>query len=77
MDKQDNRFICNSIPPQEKYESYLQNNLSDYEYNKSKVDNQEQIDRILEKISKGGYESLTKEEKSYFLRKVRKKLMPE
>ena len=36
---------------------------TDYEYNKAKAERQEKIDRILDKISKGGYDSLTKEEK--------------
>ncbi len=35
----------------------------DYEYNRMKAEQQAEIDRILEKISKGGYESLTSEEK--------------
>ncbi len=36
---------------------------NDYEYNKQKADNQKEVDRILDKISKKGYDSLTKEEK--------------
>jgi membrane associated rhomboid family serine protease len=36
---------------------------NDYEYNKYKASQQEQIDEILEKISKGGYNSLSKKEK--------------
>ena len=35
----------------------------DMEYNKAKMERQAEIDLILEKISKGGYESLSKEEK--------------
>jgi len=38
-------------------------NMTDYEYNKQKNLIQEEIDIILDKISKYGYESLTKEEK--------------
>lgn len=37
---------------------------SDYEYNKRKKEHQEEIDAILDKISKSGYNSLTKSEKS-------------
>lgn len=37
--------------------------LDDDEYNKRKVAAQEEIDRILDKISRSGYSSLTKEEK--------------
>lgn len=36
---------------------------SDYEYNAKKKEKQEKIDAILDKISKSGYNSLTKEEK--------------
>lgn len=36
---------------------------NDYEYNKQKASEQKDIDAILDKISKAGYESLTKEEK--------------
>ncbi len=35
----------------------------DREYNRQKNENQDEIDRILDKISKGGYDSLTKKEK--------------
>ena len=35
----------------------------DYQYNKQKAQEQEEIDNILDKISKGGYDSLTKSEK--------------
>ncbi len=35
----------------------------DFEYNKMKAEKQAEIDRILDKISKAGYDSLTAEEK--------------
>lgn len=35
----------------------------DYEYNKQKATEQQELDSILDKISKGGYDSLTKAEK--------------
>ena len=37
---------------------------NDYEYLQRKADEQKEIDRILDKIAKGGYESLTREEKN-------------
>lgn len=46
---------------------------TDYEYNKSKAEHQKAIDHILDKISKGGYESLTKEEKELLFREGQKK----
>jgi membrane associated rhomboid family serine protease len=38
-------------------------NIPDSEYNKAKIQQQKEIDRILDKIAKAGYESLTKQEK--------------
>jgi membrane associated rhomboid family serine protease len=35
----------------------------DFQYNKQKAQEQKEIDRILDKISRGGYDSLTKQEK--------------
>lgn len=42
--------------------------VSDFEYNAQKKAKQEQIDLILDKISKSGYNSLTKEEKDLLFR---------
>ncbi|MCO5258829.1 MAG: rhomboid family intramembrane serine protease [Crocinitomicaceae bacterium] len=41
---------------------------TDEEYNKEAKQRQEKIDKILDKISKSGYESLTKEEKEFLFR---------
>ena len=38
---------------------------SDEAFNKRKADNQKRVDAILDKISKSGYDSLTKEEKAF------------
>lgn len=40
----------------------------DKEYNRIKVDQQKEIDRILDKIAKGGYNSLSKEEKDFLFK---------
>jgi len=42
--------------------------VDDMEYNKAKAEEQAEMDRILDKISKGGYESLTREEKEKLFR---------
>ena len=42
--------------------------VSDEDYNLEKKNNQRKIDEILEKISKGGYESLTKSEKEFLFK---------
>ena len=48
--------------------SYSGRPKTDEDYNAEKNLNQRRIDSILEKISKGGYESLTKEEKEFLFR---------
>lgn len=42
--------------------------VDDIEHNKNKVDQQKEIDRILDKIAKGGYSSLTRQEKEFLFR---------
>ncbi len=46
---------------------------SDEEYNRNKIQQQKEIDRILDKIAKGGYESLTKSEKETLFKMSDKK----
>ncbi|MCJ7820695.1 MAG: rhomboid family intramembrane serine protease, partial [Bacteroidales bacterium] len=46
---------------------------TDYDYNKVKEERQKAIDHILDKISKGGYDSLTREEKDILFRESQKK----
>jgi membrane associated rhomboid family serine protease len=48
--------------------SYKQTPRDDYEYNRMKNAEQEEINRILEKIAKSGYDSLTKSEKELLFR---------
>ena len=45
---------------------------SDWDYNKERADDQRRTDEILDKISKGGYDSLTKEEKEFLFRQSKK-----
>jgi membrane associated rhomboid family serine protease len=42
--------------------------MTDEEYNLNKKEQQEKVDRILDKISKSGYESLSKQEKDFLFR---------
>jgi membrane associated rhomboid family serine protease len=46
---------------------------NEYEYNKIKAEHQKRVNRILDKISKGGYDSLTKEEKETLFKESQKK----
>lgn len=45
------------------FQSSDANNRSDWDYNAHKKQQQEEVDRILDKIRKSGYDSLTKDEK--------------
>jgi len=42
--------------------------VNDDEYNRQRAANQKQIDIILEKISRSGYSSLTKDEKEFLFK---------
>lgn len=46
--------------------------LSDEEYNAKRFEEKKETDRILDKISKGGYESLSSEEKDFLFRQSQK-----
>jgi hypothetical protein len=52
---------------------YSQRPVTDAEYNLRKMENQKRIDEILEKISKGGYDSLSKDEKEFLFKTSTKK----
>lgn len=51
--------------------SYNERPLSDEEYNANKVILEKKTDEILDKISKNGYDSLTKEEKDFLFKQKR------
>jgi len=53
--------------------TYKKKTATDYEYNKGKAERQEKINKILDKISKGGYDSLTSDEKDLLFRESQKK----
>lgn len=46
--------------------------VSDYDYNKQRTDKQKEMDIILDKIAKSGYESLSKEEKEFLFTQGKK-----
>jgi Txe/YoeB family toxin of Txe-Axe toxin-antitoxin module len=52
--------------------TYKQPPRDDYEYNRQKNQNQDEINRILEKISKSGYQALSKEEKETLFKQGKK-----
>ncbi len=69
--------IFNSFTKKRKPRMKVKRNLdiprSDYDYNKEKANVQEEMDRILDKISLSGYNSLTKKEKDFLFQFSEKK----
>ncbi len=65
--------IVTLFRPTKKMKVTYRKSADEYEYNKMKAEHQEQINKILEKISKGGYDSLTREEKETLFRESQKK----
>jgi len=55
--------VVTLLKPRKKMKVTHKKSTTDYEYNEKKAQEQEEINRILDKISKGGYKSLTKDEK--------------
>lgn len=55
--------ISSLFRPRKKMKVTHKKPVNDFEYNKQKAGDQKEVDRILDKISKSGYDSLTTEEK--------------
>jgi membrane associated rhomboid family serine protease len=66
-------FFATLFKPRKKLKVTHKRVATEYEYNKIKVEHQKSINRILDKISKGGYDSLTKEEKETLFNESQKK----
>ena len=66
-------FFVTLFKPAKKLKVTYKRTADDYEYNKVKAEHQKEINKILEKISKGGYDSLTKAEKEMLFRESQKK----
>ena len=56
--------LVNTIKNKSKLKTVHKRDKTDYEFNSGKSTQQKEIDKVLEKISKSGYESLSKEEKA-------------
>ena len=65
--------IATLFRPRKKMKVSYKKPADDREYNKVKAEHQARINKILDKISKGGYESLTKDEKDMLFRESQKK----
>jgi membrane associated rhomboid family serine protease len=66
-------FFVTVFKPKKKMKVTYKKPVTDYNYNKIKAERQERINIILDKISKGGYDSLTMEEKDFLFRESQKK----
>jgi membrane associated rhomboid family serine protease len=66
-------FFATIFKPRKKLKVTYKKVSTEYEYNKIKTEHQKRINNILDKISKGGYESLTKEEKETLFKESQKK----
>ena len=54
------------------YDTYAKTYKNDWDYNKQRSDDDRRTDEILDKISKGGYDSLTQEEKEFLFKQSKK-----
>lgn len=66
-------YLVSIFKPRKKLKVTHKKAANEYEYNKVKAEHQARINSILDKISKGGYDSLTKEEKETLFRESQKK----
>ncbi len=66
-------FFATWFRPRKKLRVTHRKPATEYDYNKMKAEHQAIINKILDKISKGGYDSLTKEEKEMLFRESQKK----
>jgi membrane associated rhomboid family serine protease len=65
--------LATIFKPRKKLKVTHKKPATEYEYNKLKTEEQKRINIILDKISKGGYDSLTKEEKETLFRESQRK----
>lgn len=66
-------FIVTQFKPGKKMKVTYKKPSTEYKYNSMKSEHQARINTILDKISKGGYDSLTKEEKETLFKESQKR----
>jgi membrane associated rhomboid family serine protease len=66
-------FFVTLLKPGKKLKVTYKKSTTEYEYNTKKVERQAEINLILDKISKGGYDSLTKSEKDLLFKESQKR----
>jgi len=65
--------LASIFKPAKKMKVTYKKPANEYDYNKIRAEKQAKVNAILDKISKGGYDSLTKEEKETLFRESQKK----
>jgi membrane associated rhomboid family serine protease len=65
--------VVTLFKPRKKLKVTHRKSADEFEYNRIKAEHQAAINKILDKISKGGYDSLTKDEKDILFRESQKK----
>ena len=65
-------WLVSFLRPRQKMKTQYRKPRNDFEYNSRKAEEQAEINRILDKISKGGYDCLTKEEKDRLFKESQK-----
>jgi hypothetical protein len=65
--------LATIFKPRKKMKVTYRKPANEYDYNKIKAEKQAKVNAILDKISKGGYDSLTREEKETLFRESQKK----
>lgn len=66
-------FFATVFKPRRKLKVTYKKAANEFEYNRIKAEHQKRINQILDKISKGGYDSLTKDEKETLFKESQKK----
>ena len=66
-------FFATMFKPRKKHKVTHKKVATEYDYNAIRADHQKHINHILDKISKGGYDSLTKEEKETLFKESQNK----
>lgn len=70
--RKDNGWTPNFKIKWNKNKSFDDRSKSDWDYNKDRADDERRTNQILDKISKGGYSSLTEEEKEFLFKQSKK-----
>jgi membrane associated rhomboid family serine protease len=66
-------YIVTMFKPEKKLKVTYKRKSDDFEFNRMKAEHQNEINKILDKISKGGYDSLTRIEKEILFKESQKK----